>query len=148
MIIDFRRKATPLMPLILKDDMVEIVEHFQFLGCTISNTLRLDENTKLITKTTQQRMYFLRQLQKLGVNCDILTQFYRAVIGSVLTFSITVRYGSTTQAEKNSLDRVVRIASKIIGRQLPSLEYIYAACTVQKTIDILADETGSSIGRA
>ena len=119
--------------MILKDDMVETVEHFKFLGLTVSNTLRWNENTKLSTKKAQQRMYFLRQLKTFGVNRDILTQFYRAVIESVLTFSITVWYGSTTQAEKNSLDRVVRPESKIVGRQLPSLESIYAARTVQKT---------------
>ena len=140
MIIDFRRNATTSVPLILEDDMVKTVEHFKFLSLTISNTLRWDENTKLITKTAQQRMYFLRQLKKFGINRDILTQFYRAVIESVLTFSITVWYGSTTQAEKNSLDRVIRTASQIIGRQLPSLESIYAARTVQKTKHILADQ--------
>ena len=66
-------------------------------------------------------MYFLRQLKKFGVNRDILTQFYRAVIESILTFPIAVWYGSTTQAEKNSLDRIVRTASKIVGRHLPCL---------------------------
>ena len=118
MIIDFRRKATTLVPLILKGDMVVTVEHFKVLGLTISNTLRWDENTQLITKKAQQRMYFLRQLKKSGVNRDILTPFDRAVVESVPTVSITVWYGRTTQAEKNSFDRIVRTASKIVGHQL------------------------------
>ena len=59
-----------------------------------------DENRKLIIRKAQQRMYFLRQLNKVGVSREMLTQFYRAVIESVLTFSITVWYGSTTRAEK------------------------------------------------
>ena len=46
MIIDFRRNATMLVLLILKDDMVETVEPFKFLGLTISNTLGWDKNTK------------------------------------------------------------------------------------------------------
>ena len=73
-IIDFRRKATTLVPLILKDDMVVTVEHFTFLGLTICNTPRWDEDTKLITKQAQQRMYFLRPPKKCGVNRGILTQ--------------------------------------------------------------------------
>ena len=77
--------------MILKDDMVETVEHFKFLGLTVSNTLRWNENTKLSTKKAQQRMYFLRQLKTFGVNRDILTQFYRAVIESAFFHHSLVR---------------------------------------------------------
>ena len=98
-----------------------IVEQFKFLGSTTSTTLRWGENTKLIIKKAQQLIHVMRQLKKFAVNREIWTQLYRAVIESVLSFSMTVWYGSTTQAEKNSLDRVVRTASKIIDCQLPSL---------------------------
>jgi len=47
--------------------------------------------------------------------------FYRTAIDSVLTFSITVWFGSITVKEKFRLDRV-KIASRIIGRDLTSLE--------------------------
>ena len=93
MIIDFRRNATLLMPLILKDDVVETVEHFKFLGLTISNTLRWGENTKLITQKAQQCIHvFLRQLKKFGVHRDILTQFYRAVIESTDFFYLSLAW--------------------------------------------------------
>ena len=50
---------------------------------------------------------------------------YRAVIESVLTFSITVWFGSITQKETFRLNRVVKPASRIIGKDLPSLEILY-----------------------
>ena len=54
-----------------------------------------------------------------------MLNFYRAVIESVLTFSITVWFGSITQKETLRLNRVVKTASRIIGRDLPSLEILY-----------------------
>ena len=39
-----------------------------------------------IAKKAQQRMFFLRQLRKIGVNMKILIQFSPAVTESVLTF--------------------------------------------------------------
>ena len=44
---------------------------------------------------------------------------------SVLTFSISVWFGSITQKETLRLNRVVKTASRIIGRDLPSLEILY-----------------------
>ncbi|KAK2171301.1 hypothetical protein NP493_1082g00026 [Ridgeia piscesae] len=51
--------------------------------------------------------------------------FYRAAIESVLTCSITVWFGSITVKEKLRLNRVVKTASRIMGRDLPSLESLY-----------------------
>ncbi|KAK2189543.1 hypothetical protein NP493_103g06054 [Ridgeia piscesae] len=53
-----------------------------------------------------------------------MLNFYRAVIESVLVFSITVWFGSITQKETLRLNRVVKTASRIIGRDLPSLEIL------------------------
>ena len=59
-----------------------------FFVCLPSWLVLLHAET--IAKKAQQHMFFLRQLKKFRVNKTILTQFYRAVIESVLTFSITV----------------------------------------------------------
>ena len=85
-------------------------------------------------------MFFLRQLRKFGVNKKILIQFYRAVIESVLTFSITVWYGSASVHDKNLLDGIVGVASKLTGCELPSLESIYTTRTQRKVRCTTADE--------
>ena len=51
--------------------------------------------------------------------------FYRAVIENVLTFLITLWFGSFLVKEKFRLNRVVKTASRIIGRALSSLESLY-----------------------
>ena len=50
-----------------------------------------------------------------------MLNFYRAVP----IFSITVWFGSITQKETLRLNRVVKTASRIIGRDLPSFEILY-----------------------
>ena len=54
-----------------------------------------------------------------------MLNFYRAIIESVLTFSITAWFGSIRQKETLRLNRVVKTASRIISRDLPSLEILY-----------------------
>ena len=58
-------------------------------------------------------MFFLRQLKKFRVNKTILTQFYQAAIESVLTFSITVWFGSASIHNKNMHEGIVKTASNI-----------------------------------
>ena len=54
-----------------------------------------------------------------------MLNFYRAVTESVLVFYITVWFGSITQKETLRWNRVVKTASRIIGRDLSSVEILY-----------------------
>ena len=101
---------------------VEIVQHFKFLGCTISSNPKWELNVVNIVKKAHQQLYFLRSF---GLTTQALLNVYRAVIECVLTFSITVWFGSITQKETFRLNRVVKPASRIIGKDLPSLEILY-----------------------
>jgi len=101
MIIDFRKNKTAMTPLANREQQVELVDSFKFLGTTIANTLKWNINAEITIKKAQQRMFFLCQLKKFRVNKTILTQFYWAVTESVLTFSITVWFGSASIHNKN-----------------------------------------------
>ena len=79
----------------------------------------------LSSKKVQQRLFFLRQLKKFGLRREILVQFYRSAIESILTFSICVWFGGNSQRQRGRLDRVVKIASKIFGSEFTSLTAIY-----------------------
>ncbi len=76
-------------------------------------------------KKAQQRMYFLRQLKKFNLPQAHMTQFYSAVIESVLCSSITVWFGSASKSDIRRLQRTVRTAERIIGVHLPSLQDLY-----------------------
>ncbi|KAK3548221.1 hypothetical protein QTP70_005156 [Hemibagrus guttatus] len=59
-------------------------------GTTITKELKWEQNIRSLTKKAQQRMYFLRQLNKFLLPVKMLVNFYTAIIESVLTSSITV----------------------------------------------------------
>ena len=125
-IVDFRRKkSSPLSPLVIDGRTVEIVQHFKFIGSTISSNLKRELNVVNIVKKAHQRLYFLRRLRSFGLATHVMLNFYIYVMESVLIFSITVWFGSITQKEMFRLNRVAKTASRIIGRDLPSLEILY-----------------------
>ncbi len=80
---------------------------------------------RLHREKAQQRLYFLRQLKKFNLPQAHMTQFYSAVIESVLCSSITVWFGSASKSDIRRLQRTVRTAERIIGVHLPSLQDLY-----------------------
>ena len=94
-----------------------------------------------ILKKARQRMYFLRSLKSFRVHQSILVNFYRAIIESILTRSITVWFGSATQRDIDKLKSVIRNAEKIIGTGLPSLHSIYISRTEKRTCAIMKESS-------
>ncbi|KAK1784665.1 hypothetical protein P4O66_003347 [Electrophorus voltai] len=99
---------------------------FKFLDTTISRDLKWEENIVSITKKSQQRMYFLRQLKKFNLPQSLMILFYTVIIESVLISSI-IWFGSSTSQERAKLQCIIRIAEKIIGCSLPPLQSIYTS---------------------
>ncbi|KAK3571453.1 hypothetical protein QTP86_012085 [Hemibagrus guttatus] len=127
MIVDFRKNTPALPPLTIMNSTVPTVESFRFLGTTISQDLKWDTHIDSIIKKAQQRLYFLRQLRKFNLPQELLTQFYSAVIESVLCTSINVWFGSATESDIRRLQRKVRTAERIIGAPLPTLQELYTS---------------------
>ena len=90
-------------------------------------------------KKGQQRLYLLRCLKKFHMKPEILVNFYRSIIESILTGSIMVWFGNMTEADRNSLSRVIRTARRLTGVDLPDLRDIFN-CRVKSRIQtIIAD---------
>ncbi len=90
MVFDFRRRTNAVLPLTINGQDIENVQCFKFLGTTISATLKWDDNLRGIIKKSHQRLFFLRQLKKFGISKVGMFNLYRAVIESMLTFSLIV----------------------------------------------------------
>ena len=86
MIVDFRRKKSPLSTLLIDGKTVEIVQHVKFLGSMISSDLKWELNVDTIVKKAQQRLYFLRRLKSFVLTTQIMINFYKAVIESFPPF--------------------------------------------------------------
>ncbi|KAK3561603.1 hypothetical protein QTP86_010680 [Hemibagrus guttatus] len=122
MIVDFKRNPPALPPLTIMDSTVAAMESFKFLGSTISQDLKWDIQIDFIVKKAQQRLYFLRQLEKFNLPQAQMTQFYAAGIESGLCSSITVWFGSASKSDIRRLQRTFRTAERIIGVRLPNLQ--------------------------
>ncbi len=98
-------------------------------------------NTHIQTqvKKARQRLYHLRQLRKFRVSPAILKTFYSGAIESVLTQCISVWYGNSSSQDCKALQRVVRLADRISGSALPSLQDIYLKRCRSRAVKITKD---------
>ncbi len=101
------------------------VSSFKYLGVNISEDLTWTAHIQTQVKKARQRLYHLRQLRKFRVSPAILKTFYSGAIESVLTQCISVWYSNATNQDCKALQRVVRLAERISGSALPSLQDIY-----------------------
>ncbi|KAI3352751.1 hypothetical protein L3Q82_019323, partial [Scortum barcoo] len=65
-------------------EAVERVNNIKFLGIHITSDLTWSMNTAHLVKKAQQRLFFLRKLKRAGLSPQLLTNFYRATIESIL----------------------------------------------------------------
>ena len=137
--IDFRKDNDVTVPLIISDETVERVENYKYLGTVIDNKLAFDSNTVIINKKCQSRIYLLQKLRNLNVNKSVMQMFYRCFIESVLTFSFLAWYGSLNVKNKNVLERVVKVCSKIVGVNLKSLNVLFESRALKKGRKIAND---------
>ena len=72
---------------------------------------------------------------------SILSMFYKSCIQSVLTFSFICWFGNVSQKDKNKLQRVVNISSKITGLKQTSVTALYEKQILRKANKIINDST-------
>ncbi len=126
-------------PLHIHGGEVENVNN-KFLCLYITNDLTLTVDTHCLVKA-QQRLFLLRKLKKANVPSQLLVNFYRSIIESILCHCITVWYTSCTIQNQRDLARIVKSAQRIVGTKLPDLDSIYASRLYKKASNIIKDST-------
>lgn len=76
-----------------------------------------------------------------NIDNTILSMFYKSFIQSVLTFSFICWFGNVRQKDKNNLQRIVNISSKVTGTKQSTLTVLYEKQVFRKAVRILADST-------
>lgn len=110
-------RKTVLPTLSIKGEEVERVESFKFLGVT--SRLTSSVHTSYQVGKAHQHLYFLRKVRQPYLPRPLLVNFYRATIQSILTYCCTVWFTSCTAENSKELQKVVRVAEKIIGTTPP-----------------------------
>ena len=110
---------------------VELVEEYKYLG-TIFDGVQ-------IIRKCHQRQYILRKLNSFVVSKHIMLTFYYSFIESISTFSITCWFYSLSLQNRNRLESIARVCSKIIGLPTRSLSSIYEQQTLRLANRIMQD---------
>ena len=140
MIVDFRKKQPEHhIPLTISSEVVERVSTFKFLGVTLAEDLSWGTHIASAVGKAQQRLFFLRKLRSYHIPRPLLVNFYNCAISSVLTYGFLVWYSSSSKADQQALQRVVKTAGKITGMPLPEISTIYTTRCLQRVQNILRD---------
>ncbi|KAG5852656.1 hypothetical protein ANANG_G00064880 [Anguilla anguilla] len=145
LIVDFRKtKGGTHKPICIDGTEVECVTSFKFLGVHISEDLSWALTTSTLVKKAHQRLFFLRRLRKAHLSPQILVNFYRCTIESILTNCITVWYGSCSASDRKALQRVVKTAQRITSSALPAIQTVQHKRCLRKARSIARDTSHPS----
>ena len=117
---------------------MEIVNSYKYLGTLFDDKLNFILNTESTVSKCQQRLHLLRKLNSFNVNEAILSTFYRSSIESLLTYSFICWFSVLSIKEKNSLQRIVNICSKVTGVTQRALCAIWEDQVVRKAKSIVS----------
>ena len=117
MIINFTEDYQFNTRLKLEDKVLQQVHSKKLLGLVISDDLSWKANTSYLVKRAYSRMSILRNLFSFGVDVQDLVEIYTLYIRSVVEQSAVVWHSSLTEEEQTDLERVQKVALKIILKE-------------------------------
>ena len=82
-------------------------------------------------------MYLIRKLKTFNVDKKMLEMIYRSLVASILTFNIVTFYGPLTFKQKNRLNKIVNVATKLINFKQKSLNDLYQQAISKKKAEAL-----------
>ena len=147
LIVDFRNKKNPLQPLYIKNERVDQVDSYKYLGLTIDKELSWKDHANTVYKKLNSRIYFLRKLKYFNVDNTLLELFYKSIIESVISFSLVCWGGNIRTNNKQKLDSVIRKACKICKASFPDFDYLLALNCQRKILSIKSDISHPLFGR-
>ena len=137
--VDLRRHVSGKDVTSIKGQTVECVESYKYLGTIMDSKLTFVANCESVYKKANQRLHCLRKLSSFHVDKRLLSMFYRCFIESIISFCLVSWFGNLPLKNKNSLNQIVRWASKLIGEQQLNLDSLYEGQLRRLAGSILGD---------
>ena len=139
LVVDFRKSADVLPPIMIKNEPIERVSEYKYLGTVVQEDLKWTQHITSQVKKATKRLYHLCKLREFRVEKRIQKLFYSSVIESVLLFGVTVWGGGCSQADAVKIRRIQRSAMRIIGIDLEPWLSVCEKRTTKKARRIIAD---------
>ena len=114
-IYDFRKHKVAHTPVVIKDDVVDVVTNFKYLGVSLQDDMRWSSHIAVQVKKCNKRLYHVRCLHKLNVDSKIICMFYNCVVSIVLFYAISCWYNSCTEHQKSAILKIRKRCSRIIS---------------------------------
>ena len=100
--------------MVVNNEKIETVKETMLLGTVITDNLTWDRNCEELTKKAYKRMQLLNCVASFTKSRQDLKHVYLTFIRSVLEQSAVVWHSSLTEKNKKDLERVQKVAVKII----------------------------------
>ena len=114
MIFNFSNQYQFNTRLYMENTLLSQVKETCLLGVKITDDLKWKKNTTSLVSRCYQRMVILRNLNTFHVPVEEMINIYCLYIRSVAEQSCVVRASSITCGEENDLERVQKLALRII----------------------------------
>lgn len=102
---DHRKTKFTIDHIIIKGELVKMVESYKYLGTIIDNQLNWTTNVNAVCKWANRRLFFLRKLWQLHISPQILHQ---ATIQSVVSFNQQCYHSC---GKKGDMERLAKIST-------------------------------------
>ena len=136
MIFNYTKNFQFSTRLYLGETLLNIISETKLLGTIITDDLTWHKNTDYLVKKGYQRMIILQKLFSFNVSEKDMTLIYIMYIRSILEQSCQVWHFSIKEEEKQDLERVQKVACKIIlNKDYTDYEQALAVLKLDKLID-------------
>jgi len=123
LVVDFKRSKTPCQSVCIEEEEIETMQSYKYLGVVLDNKLEWSANIDTVYRK-RQNLFFLRWLRSFDVCSDMLCMFYHTVIVSALFYAVVCCGSGTIDKNCRRLDKLVKMASSVIGRELDLLRTV------------------------
>ena len=137
MIIDFRKTSCTHNTFFIKDQEVETVENFKYLGINNNNKLDWHTHAKSVISRINQRMHFVRKLNYFRIYKKLISLFYRSTVNSTISFCVEAWGGNTTEKDFKKINRIVKCATKLTGIDRYMFQEFFISTCINKCKQIL-----------
>ena len=120
MIFNFTSDFQFATRLSLENQLIECVKETTLLGTIITSDLKWSRNTDMLVKKAFKRMVILQKLKSFNVATEDMLNIYKLYIRSVVEQNCPVWHHSLSQEDRANIERVQKVACKIILQELYS----------------------------
>ena len=114
MIINFTNNYQFSTRIHLENQLLEIIDETRLLGCVLTSDLKFHRNTEVMIKKAYTRMLILHKLYSFNISVEDLVHIYILYIRSLVEQNVAVWNHTITQEEEEDIERVQKIALKVI----------------------------------